>query len=491
MNNTEIINKTLSELKRELDLGALTSVQIVQAFKEAFDNDNTQPVPLKGYIEFFPDAVQQAQAADEQRANGSNKVLLGVPIAVKDNISVNGKLCTCCSNLLQDYKAAYNSTVVQRLLDAGAVILGRTNMDEFAMGSSTEFSCYGPSRNPYDRSRTPGGSSGGSAAVVAGHQAPAALGTETGGSVRLPASYCGLYGLKPTYGLFSRYGVVAFSSSLDQVGLFAKSADDIALLTSVLAGADPNDMTTVDFNAKHFDKLTAYTDEEIAKLSFVLFSEFLEAKGLSDSVKKTFDAVLDWVTSKGAAVRTVSLPMLKSTIDEYYVLTFPEAASNLARFDGIRYGKRAQINTTNIDELYTKTRTVGFGPEVKRRILIGNYVLTQEFVGDIYDVGKKLQALLEAKIDVLMHQYDIILCPTSPTPAFKLGEKVNDPAAMYLSDLFTNFANIARTPSLSVPAGICSDSGLPVGVQFASGKLCEEKILRLALAWERDHGSRG
>lgn len=487
---SDICKKTLSELRSDLNAGNLTSVEIVKAFREKYELDKKEALPLNAYVEFFDDALEEAEKADALRAGDTSiiekKPLLGLPIAVKDNISIKGKLCTCCSKILESYTAPYNATVIERLLDAGAVLLGRTNMDEFAMGSSTEFSCYGPSRNPYDRTRTPGGSSGGSSAAVAGDQAPAALGTETGGSVRLPASYCGLFGLKPSYGLLSRYGVTAFSSSLDQVGIFTRTAKDMALLLSVLVGKDSNDLTSVDLDYSHFKNLKAYTKNDISTMKFLLFKEFLDAKGVTADVKENFSALLDWLQKMGASIETLSLPILNSTIEEYYVLTFPEAASNLSRFDGIRYGKRVD-DGKGYDELYIKTRTENFGPEVKRRIMIGNYILTKEFAGDIYEVGKKLQKLLEKKIADLMAQYDIILCPTAPTPAFKLGEKVDDPSSMYLSDLFTNFANISRIPSLSIPAGFSKENKLPMGIQFASGKFCEEKILRLALAWEKDH----
>lgn len=482
----EVKYKSLTELKKILDEGKTTSVEVVQEYKNNFLADCKSDKPLNGYVEFFDDALDQANVADQQRKMGVNKPLLGLPIAIKDNISIKGKLCTCCSNILKDYIAPYDATVISRLKEAGAVLLGRTNMDEFAMGSSTEFSCYGPSRNPYDRECTPGGSSGGSAAVLAGNQATASLGTETGGSVRLPAAYCGLYGLKPTYGLLSRYGVTAFSSSLDQVGLFTNSSDDIGLLLSVLVGKDINDATSVDMDYSHFSKLKPYTRSEISKLKFLLFKEFEEAKGVSDDVKKAFNNIIQWLRNAGATIKEYSLPILKNTIDEYYVLTFPEAASNLSRFDGIRYGARID-DGTGYDDLYIKTRSQKFGPEVKRRIIIGNYILTKEFTGDIYQVGKKIQSLLEHKIDTLMDEYDIILCPTAPTAAFKLGEKVNNPAEMYLSDLFTGFANIARIPSLSIPAGYCSKTNLPLGVQLAGKKFSEEKIIRLAMSLQKEN----
>lgn len=479
-----ITKMSLHELLTELENKRLTSVEIVQAYKASFEADAREKLPLNGFIEFFDDALEKAVEADKARSEGVKKPLLGLPIAIKDNISVKGKLCTCCSKILEGYIAPYHATVTERLLDAGAVLLGRTNMDEFAMGASTEFSCYGPSRNPYDRSKTPGGSSGGSAAVVAGDQAPAALGTETGGSVRLPAAYCGLFGLKPTYGLFSRYGVTAYSSTVDQVGIFTRTVADMALLTAVLAGKDPHDLTSAAVDFSHFAELQPYLKEDVSKMKFLLFKEFVEADGVSPAMKEAFEQMIARIRATGAVIETVSFPMLKVTGAEYSALTFPDAASNLSRFDGIRYGARIDEGK-GYDDLYIKTRSEKIGVEAKRRILIGNYILTQEFAGDIYQVGQKFQFLFEQKIAELMNRYDIILCPTSPTTAFKLGEKVQDPKAMYLSDLFTNFANIAKIPSLSVPVGISSQDGMPIGMQFASGQFCEEKILRLALAWER------
>lgn len=483
MNN--ITKMSVTELLEKLENKSLSSVKIVKAFKAEFEADLKNPKPLNAYVEFFEDAVEKATEADKLRSEGVKKPLLGLPVAIKDNISIKGKLCTCCSKILEGYEAPYNATVINRLLEAGAVLLGRTNMDELAMGSSTEFSCYGASRNPYDRECTPGGSSGGSAAVVAGNQAPASLGTETGGSVRLPASYCGLFGLKPTYGLLSRYGVAAYSSSVDQVGLFTRTAKDAALLLSVLAGKDCSDQTSADVDYSHFAHLVPYSKEEIGKMKFVLFKEFYEMTGISKSVKNAFEKALDLLRTAGAEIKILSLPILKNSIEEYYAITFPEAASNLARLDGIRFGKRLDEGK-GFDELYIKTRSENFGSEVKRRILIGNYILTKELAGDIYSVGKKLQTILEREISQIMHENDFILCPTSPATAFKLGERLNDPTKMYLSDFFTIFANLAKIPALSVPAGLSPDDQLPIGLQFASGQFCEEKLLKLAMAFERD-----
>ncbi|MEL3906143.1 MAG: Asp-tRNA(Asn)/Glu-tRNA(Gln) amidotransferase subunit GatA [Treponema sp.] len=482
MNN--LCTATLSELQALLEAGTVRSVDIVRALKQEYEQDRQHEQPLHGFIEFFEDAEAAAEKADILRAEGkgTDKPLLGLPFAVKDNISMRGKLCTCCSKILDGYVAPFDAGVITRLTEAGAIPVGRTNMDEFAMGSSTEYSAYGPSRNPIDRSLTPGGSSGGSAAAVAGLQVPFALGTETGGSVRLPASYCGIYGLKPTYGAVSRYGVVAFGSSLDQVGFFARSVDDIGLGLSVAGGKDPRDGTGVDHDFSACRKLSPYSDEELKKLRIAVPAEFTQTEGLDKDVAGVFNTLCEWFRSKGVCVESVSVPVLEAAIPTYYVIALSEAASNLSRFDGIRYGLRKDMGK-GYDELYTATRSEGFGKEVKRRIITGNYVLSHHFSGDCYENSLRVRSRMEAEIGTVLQNYDFIFCPTAPAPAFKLGEKVNDPLAMYLSDLFTTFVNLAHIPSLSIPAGKAQD-GRPIGMQIAGAKFSEEKILRLAKTWE-------
>ncbi len=474
-----ILEMGLTELKALLKTKQLTSVDIVRACKKAYEDDEKQAIPLHGFIEFFDDAEENARKKDEMIKSGMDLPLLGLPIAIKDNISIKGKYCTCCSNILKNYIAPYNSTVTQRLLDAGAVLVGRANMDELAMGSSTEFSCFGPSRNPVDRSLTPGGSSGGSASVVAGYQAPFALGTETGGSVRLPAAYCGIYGLKPTYGLLSRYGVMAFSSSLDQVGLFSRNVQDIALVLSVLVGKDEKDETSADIDGTLFNELSLFSKDELQKLSVAIPTEFLNAEGLDKEVKTLFQAYIDKIKSLGVKVESVSMPILSSSIPTYYVLAMSEAASNLGRLDGIRYGNRVVNGTENFDELYTKTRSLGFGPEVKRRVITGNYILSKGLSGDCYENSLKARGAIQKAVEKVFKTYDFIICPTSCTPAFKLGEKIDDPIAMYLSDLFTTFVNLSRVPSLSIPA-LQTNKGLPIGVQIIGKHFSERNILQLA-----------
>lgn len=492
---------SVTEIREKLISGELTSAEIVKVYTDVYKIDQQRDDALKGFIEIFTDAEKLAQKADEEiasaRSNGGenavkelfkSKPLLGIPFGVKDNISVKGKACTCGSRLLDGYKAPYNATVVQRLLDAGAIPFGRTNMDEFAMGSSTEYSCYGATRNPANRECTPGGSSGGSAAVVAGGQLPFALGTETGGSVRLPAAYCGVYGYKPTYGTLSRWGVVAFGSSLDQVGLFGKNPSDIALPLSILAGEDFYDDTSADTDVSSLKPLLdgeSLGNVQLNGMKIAIPKQFLETKGLDSEIAEKFEEAKKWFIQQGAVVEIVEIPVLDASIACYYVIALSEAASNLSRFDGIRYGDRKDPGE-GYDELYVKTRSEGFGAEVKRRIVIGNYVLSTHFSGDCYKKAMTVRARIQKEISSVLEKYDFILCPTSPTTAFKLGSKVDDPMAMYLSDLFTTFVNLARIPAISVPAGKTKDN-LPVGIQFAAAHFNDAKLLQIAQAWHESH----
>ncbi len=485
---------TIKETVAALKSGETTSENLVQQSIDTFTADQKSAKPLNAFLEIYEDALELAKAADAEiasaRASGTidklfeEKPLLGLPFANKDNISVKGKNLTCSSKILEGYRAPYNATVIDRLVKKGAVPLGRCNQDEFAMGSSTEYSIYGPTRNPVNRDYVSGGSSGGSTAAVAANQALFGLGTETGGSVRLPASYCGVYGLKTTYGVLSRWGVVAYGSSLDQVGIIGHTPQDIATPLSLMAGVDFYDDTSADLpDTDKLVNLESYKD--FASLKIAVPKQFEEAKGLDADVKKVFDETKAWFISKGAKIETVDLPVLEASIASYYVIALSEAASNLSRFDGIRYGSRVD-NSQGYDQLYIDTRSAGFGPEVKRRIIIGNYVLSEQFSGTTYKKGMSVRARIQREVAVLFERYDLILCPVCPTPAFKLGEKYDDPLAMYLSDLYTVFVNLARIPSVSVPAGK-SSAGLPVGIQFAGKMFSEAKILQLAQAWEEEH----
>lgn len=489
--------KTIQETAEALCSGAVSSAELVKEAAETFEADKMSAVPLNAFLELYDDAVQLAEEADKKiaqaRAGGTlgslfaDQPLLGIPFANKDNISVRGKKLTCSSQILKGYVAPYNATVVERLVNAGAIPLGRCNQDEFAMGSSTEYSIYGPTRNPVNREYVSGGSSGGPAAAVAANQALFALGTETGGSVRLPASYCGVYGLKPTYGVLSRWGVVAYGSSLDQVGIIAHEPQDIALPLSVMCGCDLYDDTSADLpGGKSLFRLKPFSS--FSDMKIAVPKQFLESKGMDSDVAFVFEETRAWFESKGARIETVDIPVLDASIASYYVIALSEAASNLSRFDGIRYGNRID-GGNGYDELYVDTRSSGFGPEVKRRIIIGNYVLSEQFSGDTYKKGMSVRARIQREIAHLFESYDLILCPTCPTPAFRLGQKVDNPLAMYLSDLFTTFVNLARIPSLSVPAGKTSQANgaMPVGIQFAGPMFSEQKILEIAQAWEDEH----
>ena len=492
---------TIEETVQALKSGETTSEQLVQSSIDTFAQDGKSAQPLNAFLEIYDDALALARAADEKigaaRAAGTvdalflAQPLLGVPFANKDNISVQGKKLTCASKILEGYIAPYSATVIRRLCGAGAIPLGRCNQDEFAMGSSTEYSIYGPTRNPINRDYVSGGSSGGSTAAVAANQALFALGTETGGSVRLPASYCGVYGLKPTYGVLSRWGVVAYGSSLDQVGLIAHTPRDIALPLRVMSGTDFYDDTSADLpDADALTNLCACGG--FSSLKVAVPRQFGESDGLSADVRAVFEDVKNWFASKGATVETVDLPVLDASIAAYYVIALSEAASNLSRFDGIRYGKR-EDSGKGYDQLYVDTRSGGFGPEVKRRIIIGNYVLSEQFSGDTYKKGMSVRARIQREVAALFETHDVILCPTCPTASFKLGEKYDDPLAMYLSDLYTVFVNLARIPSISVPAGFTSEQNgrMPVGIQFAGKMFGETKILQIAQAWEDDHPGSG
>ena len=492
---------TIEETRAALKSGETTSEKLVRSAVETFEKDKSAPIPLNAFIELFEDAVEKAQTADKEIAAAKSagtidklfeeKPLLGIPFAIKDNMNSKGHRLTCASKILEGYVAPYNATVIDRLEKAGAIALGRCNQDEFAMGSSTEYSCYGPTRNPINREYVSGGSSGGSAAAVAANQALFGLGTETGGSVRLPASYCGIYGLKPTYGVLSRWGIVAYGSSLDQVGILGHTPADIAEPLSLMCGVDMYDDTSADLpEGKTLNKLEALSDAEFKELKIAIPKQFLKTEGAEPDVIKSFEETRKWFTDKGAIVEEVDLPILDASIAAYYVIALSEAASNLSRFDGIRYGNRID-NGQGYDELYVDTRSNGFGPEVKRRIVIGNYVLSEQFSGDTYKKGMTVRARIQREVAAVFEKYDIILCPTCPTAAFKLGSKVDSPLEMYLSDLYTTFVNLARIPSINVPAGRTSKDGMPIGMQFAGAMFSEKKILRLAQSWECEHPGAG
>jgi aspartyl-tRNA(Asn)/glutamyl-tRNA(Gln) amidotransferase subunit A len=415
-----------------------------------------------------------ARAAEAEKGQG---VLAGVPVGVKDNICVRGMQTSCGSRILGNYHPPYNATVIERLIEAGAVIIGKTNCDEFAMGSSNENSAFGPVRNPWDTTRVPGGSSGGSAAAVAAGIVPVALGSDTGGSVRQPASLCGVLGLKPTYGRNSRYGLVAFASSLDQVGVFAREVADVARVLGVIAGRDRRDSTTADVPVPDY---TAALDDNWGDLkgTRIGFPQALFGEGLDQEVNAAVKSAVDMYRELGAEIIDVELQNAGYAIAVYYIIATAEASSNLARFDGVRYGFRAE-NAPELRQMYRKTRAEGFGAEVKRRIMLGTYVLSAGYYDAYYRKAQQVRTLIKNDFLNAFKNCDAIITPTSPTPAFALGEKVDDPLSMYLNDIYTVTANLAGIPGLSVPCGLSSER-LPIGFQLLGPYWSEPTLLKLA-----------
>jgi len=426
-------------------------------------------------------ALAQAAALDARRDEWARLPLLGVPVALKDNLCTRGLKTTAGSRILERYVPPYNATAVDRLVAAGAVIVGKTNCDEFAMGSSTENSAFGPTRNPWALGRTPGGSSGGSAVAVAARMVPLALGSDTGGSIRQPAALCGVVGLKPTYGRVSRYGLIAFASSLDQIGPFASSVADAALALQVIAGADPRDATCSTAAADDYGAaLTGRVGGVRIGVPRALVSE--EA-GVDPEIRVAFERAIDMLRQQGAEIVDVALPHSAHAIPVYYLVATAEASSNLARYDGVRYGYRAPDAGT-LGDMYDRTRDAGFGPEVKRRILLGTYVLSAGYYDAYYLQAQQVRTLIRRDYEVALQAVDVIAVPTSPTPAFALGERLDDPLQMYLADIFTVSANLAGLPSISIPCGF-TEARLPCGLQLTGRAMDEATVLRVADAFER------
>ena len=428
------------------------------------------------------DALAQAEAADRDLAAGvtlEQKPLLGIPIGIKDVLAVKNQPLNCGSKILGDYRSPYDATVIQKLKAAGAVVFGRLNMDEFAMGSSTETSAFGLTRNPWDPTRIPGGSSGGSAAAVAADEAIATLGSDTGGSIRQPAALCGCVGLKPTYGRVSRYGLVAFASSLDQIGSFTKDVRDAALMLGVISGPDPLDSTSVPQPVPDY---TAGLEGNIRGLKLGLPREYLIG-GLDPEVKAAVDAAVQHLASLGAEIVDISLPHTDYAVATYYIIATAEASANLARFDGIRYGRR--VDGADPLQLYAKTRGAGFGAEVKRRIILGTYVLSSGYYDAYYLRAQKVRTLIRNDFLQAFERVDAIVTPTTPTAAFKIGEKSDDPLQMYLSDIFTLSCNLAGLSGLSLPCGFTAAPKLPIGLQLLGKPFGEATLLKLAHAYEQ------
>jgi aspartyl-tRNA(Asn)/glutamyl-tRNA(Gln) amidotransferase subunit A len=462
---------TIPELQEKLRSGKLRPVEVIDQLARRVEAVDSK---VKAYLHLDVDKARAAaEVADPSLPLG------GVPIAIKDVINVKDDPCTCASQILQGYVAPYDATVITKLRNAGAVLFGRTNMDEFAMGSSTENSSWGVTRNPWDLDRIPGGSSGGSAAAVGGHEAFAALGSDTGGSIRQPAALCSCVGLKPTYGRVSRYGLVAFASSLDQIGTFTKTTEEAAQLLEVIAGYDPLDNTSID---RPVPKYTHALHQGVKGLRLGVPKEYF-IEGIDPEVEKAVRAAIDEYKSQGAEIVDVSLPHTKYAVAVYYIIATAEASANLARFDGVRYGKRAQ-NAKDILDMYGRTRAEGFGAEVKRRIILGTYVLSSGYYDAYYNRAQKVRHMIAEDFRLAFENCDALLTPTSPTTAFKLGERTQDPLQMYLADIFTIAVNLAGICGVSIPCGFSSNK-LPIGLQIIGPKWGEETMLRVAHAYEQ------
>ncbi|HEV2883297.1 MAG TPA: Asp-tRNA(Asn)/Glu-tRNA(Gln) amidotransferase subunit GatA [Pyrinomonadaceae bacterium] len=460
----------IERIRKRIEDGETTAGAVVESSVDAAERFNPE---LNAFLQ-IDRAGSARRAADIDKAGA----LAGIPIAIKDNICVRGMQTSCGSHILGDYHPPYNATVIERLLSAGAVVIGKTNCDEFAMGSSNENSAFGPVKNPWDTTRVPGGSSGGSAAAVAAGIVPVALGSDTGGSVRQPASLCGVFGLKPTYGRNSRYGLVAFASSLDQVGVFARSTADVAAVLTTIAGRDAHDATTADVPVPDY---AASLSGDI-KGARIGFPKTLFGEGLDAEVRESVMAAVDVYRDLGAQIVDVELPSAQHSIAVYYIIATAEASSNLARFDGVRYGFRAE-EAPELRQMYRKTREEGFGPEVKRRIMLGTYVLSAGYYDAYYRKAQQVRALIKEDFRKAFEVCDAIITPTSPTPAFAIGEKVDNPLAMYLNDIYTVTANLAGVPGLNVPCGL-SANRLPIGFQLLGAYWSEPTLLKLSHAYE-------
>lgn len=463
---------TLKQAGELLQAKKISATELAQEYLNAIDARNPA---INGYITLDKDlTLAEAKAADERIAAGSASILTGVPIAYKDIFCQQGWRSACSSKMLDNFVSPYTATVVQNLLNEGMVTLGRTNMDEFAMGSTNETSFYGATKNPWNLENVPGGSSGGSAAVIAARLAPAALGSDTGGSIRQPASHCGITGIKPTYGTVSRFGMVAYASSFDQAGPMAQTAEDCAILLNAMASFDERDSTSLE-SAK--EDYTRDLNQSLKGLKVGLPKEYF-GEGMSADVQKAIQAAIDLLKAQGAEMVEVSLPQTELSIPAYYVLTSAEASTNLSRYDGVRYGHRA-ARFGDLEEMYSNTRAEGFGSEVKRRIMIGTYVLSHGYYDAYYLKAQKLRRLVTNDFQTALQQCDIILAPTAPTAAPKLNSNINDPVQMYLSDIYTIAVNLAGLPAMTLPAGFSAD-GLPIGVQLIGNYFAEAKLLGVA-----------
>lgn len=469
---SDITKLTVHELKEKLDKKELTSLEIIEAY---IDRINEKEKDIQAFITLTTD-----EAKEKASKENKNSELAGIPIGIKDNICTKGVKTTCASKMLENFVSPYDATVVEKLNEAGIISLGKLNMDEFAMGSSTENSSFKVTKNPWDLNKVPGGSSGGSAAAVAADMVPWALGSETGGSIREPASFCGVVGLKTTYGLVSRYGLVAFASSLDQVGPITKDVTDCAMLLNIIAGHDEKDSTS--YKKEKID-YTKNLEKDIKGLKIGVPKEFF-GEGINKEVKEKLQKAIEKYKELGAVVEECSLDVANYALATYYIIACAEASSNLGRFDGIRYGYRTQ-EFNSLKELYVNSRTEGFGEEVKRRIILGTYVLSSGYYDAYYKKAQKVRTFIKKQFDDAFSKYDVLLTPVAPTTAFNIGAKSNNPLEMYLADICTVSINIAGIPAISIPVGVDS-TGMPIGMQLIGNKFEEEKILNVAYHFEQE-----
>ncbi len=473
------IELTAHELHEALEKKSVSAKELANAFYARIESVEKG---VRAYNTLTQkEALAQADRIDQAIARGETVgPLAGIPIALKDNLCLDGIRTTCSSKILDTYRPPYDATVVSRLKEAGAVFLGKTNMDEFAMGSSTENSAFEKTKNPWDLSRIPGGSSGGSAAAVAASEAVAALGSDTGGSIRQPAACCGVVGLKPTYGRVSRYGLVAFASSLDQIGPLTKDVTDTATLMNVIGGYDPSDSTSANLS---MPDLTRALRRDVRGVRLGVPKEYF-IDGMDPEVEAAVAQAIETLKKLGAEVKEISLPHTEYAVATYYILATAEASSNLARYDGVRYGYRTPEGR-DLLEMYMKTRAEGFGPEVKRRIMLGTYALSAGYYDAFYKKAQQVRTLIKRDFDEAYKAVDVIVTPTAPTPAFRFGEKTADPLQMYLSDIFTISVNLAGIPAISLPGGF-SKGGLPIGLQILGRAFDEERVLRVAYTFEQE-----
>ncbi len=461
-----LYKKTLHELIELIDKKEIEAKDI---YDSLLNRIHTNDKNINAYVSVF----------EEQEIYNNTGVLKNVPLAIKDNMHIKGKKTTCSSKILENYTAVFDATVVKKLKENGASFIGKTNLDEFAMGSSTETSYFGTTRNPWNLNKIPGGSSGGSTAAVASGEAICAIGSDTGGSIRQPAALCGVVGLKPTYGRVSRYGLVAFASSLDQIGPITRDVEDAAILMNIISGKDPNDSTSANIDT---DDYTKYLNRDISDMKIGVYDKVLQ--DCSKDIQKSMENSIQIFKNMGCSIKSIDLPNAKYAVSDYYIIAPAEASSNLERYDGVKYGFRAS-KYDNLKDMYIKTRSEGFGEEVKRRIMLGTYVLSSGYYDAYYLKAQKLRGLIKRDFDEAFEKFDVIIAPTTPTEAFDIGEKANNPLQMYLSDIFTIPANLSAIPAISIPNGISSNS-LPTGLQIMADVFREDNIFKCASAFEKE-----